>query len=70
MQTKLPAGYVYLDTEERSKHFKKHDNYLINLLGIPINDCYRVYSNFIILFVEEKVGNIKYSTYKKYKLKN
>ena len=33
-----------------------------------MNDCYRVYSNFAIIFSKEKVGDIKYSTFKQINL--
>jgi hypothetical protein len=59
MQSGLHIDYVFLDTEERKMFFKK---------DIPMNDCYRIYGNFAILFSKEKVGDIKYSSFKHFNL--
>ncbi len=56
----LHIDYIFLDSSER-KQFAA-----ASISSIPANDCYRVYGNFVILFVEEKVGNVKYSSYKNY----
>ena len=59
------VDYVFLDTEER-KRFA--GNYIPP--DIKPNECYRVYGNFVILFIEEKVGNVKYSTFKRFNKNN
>lgn len=61
------VDYVFLDTEERKRFAGNKHEYIIN--EIKPNDCYRVYGNFVILFIEEKVGNVKYSTFKRFKQK-
>lgn len=59
----LHIDYVFLDSSERKKFAAESHSYL---KSIPANDCYRVYGNFVILFIEEKVGQVKYSSYKNY----
>ena len=56
----LNIDYIFLDSEERKKFAAA------SIRSIPANDCYRIYGNFVILFVEEKVGSVKYSSYKNY----
>ena len=58
-QSILSVDYIFLATEERKKFIKQ---------DIKMNDCYRVYSNFAIIFSKEKVGDIKYSTFKQINL--
>lgn len=62
----LCVDYVYLDSSQRKK--LDEESY-VYISSIPANDCYRVYQNLIILFVEEKVGNIKYSSYTNHLIK-
>jgi hypothetical protein len=63
----LCVDYIFLDPEERKRFSEPGSNYIIKI--IRPNDCYRVYRNFVILFVEENVGNIKYSTFKNFNSK-
>ncbi len=62
----LYVDYVYLDAEERKQLNIKSRSCISS---IPANHCYRDYKNFDILFIEEKIADIKYSSYKHKKIK-
>lgn len=48
----------------QGKNYSKKSEIFKN--EIKMKDLYRVYNNFVILFVKDKVGDIKYSSYKNF----